>query len=70
MSRPKKKAPLWWPGKYEGKAPGEVLGEIGTAAALIKHAESATPSSMRAFNPKTGALRRDGKLCQSLNGLD
>lgn len=66
MSRKKKRA--WYPGIYEGKTPEQVAAQVG-AAAPKQFLDGNTPRSMRAFNPKSGALRQDGHICKSLNGL-
>ena len=68
MSRKRHKNPVWWPGMYEGKNAEDVKRQVGTAVMRSVSGDK-TPASMRGFNPKTGALRGDGKLCMPINGL-
>lgn len=70
MSRVKKlRANPWLPGRYENLSPSQVAAQVGTNVAAAQSLGSITPRSMRALDPKSAALRSDGKLCKSLNGL-
>lgn len=64
----RRKQPVWWPGKYEGKTAEQVADEVGIGAPSTVPFDFKTPASMRAFDAKTGALRKDGKLCKPLQG--